>query len=178
MRLIVGLGNPGLKYEKTRHNAGFIFVDQLLAKSSGSWQGKKFDSEWARCLVFGVDCLFLKPQTFMNLSGKAVLQAAKFYKASPEQIIVVHDDIDMPFGKVKIRVGGGHGGHNGIRSLVDELAADGFSRLKLGVGRPEAKFPPVSDWVLSDFTAPEWDILRGSMFDEAQSRISTLVHGK
>jgi PTH1 family peptidyl-tRNA hydrolase len=175
LRLIVGLGNPGTKYYKTRHNAGFLLLDQLLSTLKTDWQGKKFEAEWARVIVADQDCLLLKPQTFMNLSGKAVAQAMRFYKLSPENIIVVHDDIDMPLGKVKIRIGGGHGGHNGIRSIMDELSADSFARLKLGVGRPEGKFPAVSDWVLSDFADSELDLLSGPMFKDSLDRLKSLL---
>lgn len=173
MKLIVGLGNPGQKYEKTRHNAGFLVLDRILARSGGDWQGKKFEAEWARCPLLGEDALFLKPLTFMNLSGRSVRAAATFYKVQVSDVIVLHDDIDVPFGKVKARMGGGHGGHNGIRSMLAELGAENFGRVKLGVGRPEAGVPGpgVVDWVLTEFASAELETIEGPMVDESLQRI-------
>lgn len=173
MKLIVGLGNPGQKYEKTRHNAGFLVLDQILQRCGGSWQGRKFDAEWARCPLLGEDSLFLKPQTFMNLSGRSVAAALRFFKAQVGDVVVLHDDIDVPFGKVKARMGGGHGGHNGIRSLLAELSQDDFGRIKLGVGRPDPAVPGpgVVDWVLTDFSPLELNAIVGPMVDESLQRL-------
>ncbi len=174
MKLIVGLGNPGDKYFKTRHNAGFLILDQILSRIGGSWQGKKFDGEFARGTLSGEDCLLLKPQTFMNLSGRSVTQAQRFFKIVIEDVIVLHDDIDVPFGKVKARTGGGHGGHNGIRSIMAESGAENFARVKLGVGRPQATRPDVSNWVLSDFSVDELIQLENEMVSETLIRLQGL----
>ncbi len=171
MKLVVGLGNPGQKYEKTRHNAGFLVVDQILARAGGAWQGRKFEAEWARCSLLGEDSLFIKPQTYMNLSGRSVAAALRFFKAQVQDVVVLHDDIDVPFGKVKARMGGGHGGHNGIRSLLVELGSDAFGRIKLGVGRPLEGGPGVVDWVLTDFSKVESEHITGLMVDESLQRI-------
>ncbi len=171
MKLLVGLGNPGQKYEKTRHNAGFLVVDQVLSRVGGTWAGKKFEAEWARASVLGQDCLFLKPQTFMNLSGRSVAPALRFFKLETQDVVVLHDDIDVPFGKVKTRMGGGHGGHNGIRSLLAELGTEEFARLKLGVGRPGPNQIGVIDWVLTDFSPQDLADIQGSMVDESLLRL-------
>ena len=179
MKLIVGLGNPGAKYEKTRHNAGFLVLDAMLDRARISWQGRKFDADWARGSLLNEDCLFLKPQTFMNLSGRSVAPALRFYKLQVSDVVVLHDDIDMSFGKVKTRMGGGHGGHNGIRSLLAELGSDQFSRIKLGVGRPAAeRGPQVSDWVLMDFLGSELEAVQTTMVDEAMLRLEGIFQQK
>ncbi len=175
MKLIVGLGNPGDKYSKNRHNAGFLILDQILSRARESWLGRKFDADFARAPVVGADCLLLKPQTFMNLSGRSVMQALRFYKIAMEDVIVLHDDIDVPFGKVKARTGGGHGGHNGIRSIMEESGAENFARIKLGVGRPQSGRPDVSNWVLGDFTVDELIQVENQMVDEALIRLQGLI---
>ena len=174
MKLLVGLGNPGGKYCKTRHNAGFLVLDEILSRAGVGWQGKKFDADYARASVCGVDCLLLKPQTFMNLSGRSVAKAIQFLKVEMTDLVVLHDDIDIAFGRVRARQGGGHGGHNGIRSILAETGADNFGRIKLGVGRPESGRPDVADWVLAEFTAEEILQVEGIMVDEAVLRIKGL----
>ncbi|MCX6128843.1 MAG: aminoacyl-tRNA hydrolase [Proteobacteria bacterium] len=174
MKLIVGLGNPGGKYFKTRHNAGFLVLDQILFKAGGHWQGSKFDSEYARAPVCGIDSVLIKPQTFMNLSGRSVVKALQFFKISSADLVVLHDDIDVPFGKVKARQGGGHGGHNGIRSILTETGAENFGRIKLGVGRPQSDRIDVADWVLAEFANDELLQIEGPMVDEAMLRIKGL----
>ncbi|MEZ4742568.1 MAG: aminoacyl-tRNA hydrolase [Bdellovibrionota bacterium] len=174
MKLFVGLGNPGPKYEVTRHNAGFLVLDLLLEHFGGSWQTKKFGGEFGLATVFGCKSLFLKPMTFMNLSGKSVAQALSFYKLGVEDLIVIHDDIDQASGKVKAKEGGGHGGHNGIRSILSTLGQGGFARIKIGVGRPEEgdnKRIEVSDWVLGKFTDAELLQLQEDVFDDVLLRI-------
>ena len=174
MKLLVGLGNPGPKYETTRHNAGFLVLDQVCDKHNLQWAGQKFSSEFAKGSIEGVSCICLKPQTFMNLSGRAVREATRFFKIAVEDIIVLHDDIDLPAGRVKARRGGGHGGHNGIRSIVSELGSGDFQRIKLGVGRPEGG-PEVSDWVLGGFTDDELAQLAGVMTDEVYVRLKQFL---
>jgi PTH1 family peptidyl-tRNA hydrolase len=140
LKLFVGLGNPGSKYERTLHNAGFWLIDELIQDANGSWESiphDKFEALLGRGSLNGESCVFAKPLTFMNLSGRAVQKIAQFYKVSSADWIVLQDDIDLPFATVKARVGGGHGGHNGIRSILEVTGRQDFSRVKLGVGRPE-----------------------------------------
>ena len=178
MNLIVGLGNPGPQYENTRHNAGFLMVDQLIAHFAGLGQSNKFGGECTKAVVFDTNCLFIKPQTFMNLSGRCVSQALAFYKESPQQLIVIYNDVDLAFGKVKARKGGSHGGHNGVRSILECLGDDGFHRIKLGIGRPDLaseKKQQVSDWVLGKLSEAEFRSLREEMFKEVMLRLRNII---
>ena len=153
MKLIVGLGNPGPKYETTRHNAGFLMVDELVEHFGTGWSGEKFKAGYSKGRALGEDVVFLKPLTFMNLSGQSVAAAMGFFKIAEEELIVLHDDIDVPRGGVKARLGGGHGGHKGIKSIVKETGLKNFHRLKLGVGRPEQRSDgDVVNWVLGKLT--------------------------
>ncbi len=134
--IIVGLGNPGPKYQWTRHNAGFLFLDRLAHLENISISRKSFSGlagEWSHK---GSRLILLKPQTFMNLSGQSVMQALQFYKLPISQLIVVHDELDLPFGAVRFKQGGGHGGHNGLRSIMEKLGKGDFLRLRIGIGRP------------------------------------------
>ena len=176
MKLLVGLGNPGSKYETTRHNVGFLIVDEVASKFGINWSGQKFDGVVARGNVFGQDCLFLKPMTFMNLSGRSVAQAAKFYKIEETDIVVFHDDIDVPVGKVKARSGGGHGGHNGIKSIFAETGLQDFHRIKLGVGRPIGEGEDrVVDWVLGKLSDQELLLLQSLILDEVLVRLRNII---
>lgn len=153
--LIVGLGNPDKKYEKTRHNTGFMAVDEIASSLSVEISKKKFDALTADANIAGQRVLLMKPQTYMNLSGVSVEKAASFYKIPPEHIIVLFDDISLPVGKLRIRRKGSHGGHNGIRSIIDYLQSDGFPRVKIGVGEKPRPEYDLADWVLSTFTKDE-----------------------
>ena len=136
IRLIVGLGNPGPRYADTRHNAGFWFVDRLVAGLGGSFRAEsRFEGEVARVSVGGLACDLLKPLTFMNKSGNAVQKLAGFHKIPPAQILVVHDELDLPVGTARLKMGGGHGGHNGLRDLHRHLGPD-YARLRIGIGHP------------------------------------------
>lgn len=136
VRLIVGLGNPGSKYEQTRHNAGFWFVDALAQRFGGSFrQENKFSAECARITISSCDVWLIKPQTFMNRSGIAVRQISDFYKIKVEETLVVHDEIDLPPGTTRLKFKGGHGGHNGLRDIFAHFGKD-FWRLRIGVGHP------------------------------------------
>ncbi len=133
--IIAGLGNPGPTYQWTRHNAGFLFLDRLAdcentAITRTSFSGLTGESSYA-----GHKLILLKPQTFMNLSGKAVMQALQFYKLPISQLIVVHDELDLPYGAVRLKEGGGHGGHNGLRSIMEQLGRKDFIRLRIGIGK-------------------------------------------
>ena len=146
--LIVGLGNPGTKYEKTRHNMGFLTVD-LLAEQQGVKLNKvKFKSAHNILRFGGEKVLVMKPQTFMNLSGEAVGEAVRFYKIPPERVLVIYDDIALPVGKLRLRPTGSAGGHNGIKSIIAHLGSDQFPRVKIGVGAPAGTEHDVIDWVI------------------------------
>jgi len=148
IQLIVGLGNPGAEYEPTRHNAGFWFVDELVRRCQQDFRSEqRFNSEVARCLLDGSECRLQKPLTFMNRSGQAVGALARFFRVSPEQILVVHDELDLPPGTIKLKTGGGHGGHNGLRDLISHLGSKDFHRLRVGIGHPGHK-DQVVDYVL------------------------------
>jgi PTH1 family peptidyl-tRNA hydrolase len=140
VELIVGLGNPGAEYEDTRHNAGFWFVDTLARQQNVFFKSeKKFHGEVAKFSHAGQDVWLLKPETFMNLSGQAVQALARFYKINVENILVVHDDLDLPPGAARLKQGGGHGGHNGLRDIISKMGGNGFQRLRLGIGHPGDK---------------------------------------
>lgn len=137
IRLIVGLGNPGREYEATRHNAGFWWVDAVAAAKSASFKPeKKFHGEAVRLAANNREVWLLKPETFMNLSGRAVSALAGFYKITPDEILVVHDELDLPPGTVRLKKGGGHGGHNGLKDIIAQLGTPDFWRLRLGIGHP------------------------------------------
>ncbi|MCH9673934.1 MAG: aminoacyl-tRNA hydrolase [Gammaproteobacteria bacterium] len=138
--LIVGLGNPGAEYADTRHNVGFWFVDELARRAGESFRMQsKFSGELADLSIDGARVRLLKPTTYMNLSGQAVVATANFYRISPSQILVAHDEIDLPIGEARLKRGGGHGGHNGLRDIISKLGQNGFARLRLGVGHPGTK---------------------------------------
>ncbi len=156
MFLIVGLGNPGKKYSGNRHNAGFMTADSLRDREGLPDYKEKVSGVWSRGLVFGHEVVLLKPMTFMNLSGDSVQPASAFFKVAPAEIIVVHDELDVPFGEVRLKMGGGHAGHNGLRSLIERLGTPDFARVRVGVGRPPPDFKgDVADFVLQDFDAVE-----------------------
>ena len=149
MKLIVGLGNPGMKYQNNRHNIGFLTVDYLIDKFNSSKISSKFKGD----LYKFKDYLFLKPLTFMNLSGESVKLVKDFYKIDNENIIIIHDDIDLAVGALKFKKGGSNGGHNGLKS-VDKLIGNDYWRIRIGIGRPERK-DQVVNYVLSDFKDDE-----------------------
>lgn len=173
MKLVVGLGNPGNKYERTRHNVGFMMLDEIMERSQLNWEGESFSAECARAEIFGQKCLFIKPQTFMNLSGRSVRQAARFHKIEPQDIVVIQDDLDMAAMKVKTRFGGSHGGNNGIRSIIEELGQDTFHRIKIGIGRPTFKGDEAS-WVLSRFDASEVEVIKSEVYDSVMQRLKNI----
>jgi PTH1 family peptidyl-tRNA hydrolase len=148
VKIVAGLGNKGTKYSKNRHNTGFIAVDNLAE----NWENEsKFDSEISKSENF----IFIKPQTYMNDSGKAVSKVMNFYKISPDDLIVIHDDLDLPFSKVKKQFDAGPAGHNGIISIIEQLGTQKFWRIRVGIGRPQDSRIDPSDYVLSDFTVDE-----------------------
>jgi peptidyl-tRNA hydrolase, PTH1 family len=164
LKLVVGLGNPGSKYARTRHNAGWWFTDALLAQHHGSWRHERqLQLELARVGTGTSELWLAKPQTFMNRSGAPVIALASFYRIEPPEILVVHDEIDLPPGVARFKLGGGHGGHNGVRDVIAHLGPD-FWRLRLGVGHPGAK-DQVLDAVLDRPLADEQQLI-----DEAMQR--------
>jgi PTH1 family peptidyl-tRNA hydrolase len=158
--LVVGLGNPGKKYERTRHNVGFMVVDHLARTHGMADFREKFSGVWTKGDVSvgttRYPVALVKPETFMNLSGDCVQPAAAFLKVEPKAVIVVHDELDLPWREVKLKLGGGHAGHNGLRSLIDRLGTPDFVRVRVGVGRPPPGFKgDVADYVLQGFDSME-----------------------
>lgn len=155
MKIIACLGNPGRKYKKTRHNIGFI-VGEFLSKSfSISINKKDFKSKFGTGKIDGKDVCVILPQTYMNNSGFAVRNIMNYYKSDENDLLVIHDEIELPFGKINLKSGGGHKGHNGLRSIVQEIGTSEFKRLRFGVGRPENDHISVADYVLSNFQKDE-----------------------
>jgi PTH1 family peptidyl-tRNA hydrolase len=155
--LIAGLGNPGADYASTRHNAGAMALAHLADRmgQAGGFK-RKFDGEVAAGTMAGRACVLLCPRTFMNDSGRSVGSAARFYRIAPGDIIVLHDELDLPFGQVRVKLGGGHAGHNGLGSVIASLGTAEFTRVRMGIGRPPAGFTgEVADYVLSSFGASE-----------------------
>jgi len=151
--LVVGLGNPGPGYAGNRHNAGFMVVDRLRTKGAmGRWE-KKFSGQMVKGRIEGVDVVMLQPSTYMNLSGRAVHRAAAFFRTAAAETLVVHDDLDLPFGSVRVKENGGTGGHKGLKSIHESLGTDAYLRVRVGIGRPAAG--SAEDWVLEDFTGDE-----------------------
>ena len=153
--IVVGLGNPGAKYDNTRHNAGFRALEGYCARSGQKIDRMKFKALAGEGMLGGKRVLFLKPQTFMNLSGEAVGEAARFYKLPPERVLVITDDVSLPVGKLRIRKGGSAGGHNGLKSIIQHLGTDQFPRIKVGVGQKPHPDYDMADWVLSKFAGED-----------------------
>jgi peptidyl-tRNA hydrolase, PTH1 family len=172
IRLVVGLGNPGLQYAHNRHNIGFMVLDELARRSSSQFLSKnKAHLSEAR---IGTQKIYLqKPQTYMNLSGEAVLPLVQFYRLEPSQILVVHDDLDLPFGRLRIRLGGSSGGQNGVKDIAARLGTDQFVRLKIGISRPPQGWA-VPNWVLSNF-APEEQPMLGQLINLATQAVQSVA---
>jgi len=155
LKVIVGLGNPGSKYTETRHNAGFWFIEKVAREYSATFRAeKKFHGEVAKVSIEGNDIWLLKPDTFMNRSGLSVKSLLSFYQITFDQLLVAHDEIDLPPGTIKLKTGGGHGGHNGLRDIINQMATKDFHRLRIGVGRPDSK-EQVVDYVLHNASRDE-----------------------
>ncbi|MHA1540757.1 MAG: aminoacyl-tRNA hydrolase [Alphaproteobacteria bacterium] len=154
IKLIVGLGNVGAKYVLTRHNVGFLFIDALASVNNFGNFKAKFKGEFSKGTIDSQSTILLKPHTFMNLSGQSVLPAMQFFKIKPEEILVIHDDIDLKFGEVKTKLGGGDAGHNGLKDITRAIGKN-YNRMRIGIGRPE--FGEVSDFVLQKFSKTELD---------------------
>ncbi len=175
--MLVGLGNPGDKYTFTRHNTGFLSLDYIAQKLSVKPDRVKFKSLCCECMLGTKRTLLLKPQTFMNNSGEAVKEAAHFYKIPPENITVIFDDISLDVGRMRIRAKGSHGGHNGIKSIVEHLSSDAFPRIKVGIGAKPHPEMDLADWVLSKFTDSEQKTLF-ELFDNVYNSAVLIGDGK
>lgn len=154
MILIAGLGNPGTKYAKTRHNLGFRVADLLLERWGFERYDGRFEGDLAKGRAGGTHVVLLKPQTFMNLSGTSVAACARFHKIAADRVWTIHDDLDLPLGRLRIRVGGGAGGHNGVKSVIERLGTPEFARFRMGIGRPASQIP-IEDYVVQPFGAEE-----------------------
>ncbi len=154
MKLILGLGNPGKKYERTRHNLGFLVVDSFAKGKGIALKPRKYDCHIGDWQIDGERALLVKPQTFMNRSGVAVKRLFEFFPVAVEDLVVIHDDLDLPFGRIRIRPRGGAGGHRGILSIIEALGQEGFYRVRVGIGRPPSGVDPI-DFVLAPFSAEE-----------------------
>ena len=189
MWLVVGLGNPGPRYQYNRHNVGFMVVDELASRSHSQGFRDKFGSESTKGNLANKDVFLIKPMEFMNLSGHAVQRHAHFYRVEPENILVIHDEADFDFGRVAVKSKGGHGGHNGLRSIIDQLGSSDFQRIRVGVGRPARNINPnepgeaqpsagpegrVAGYLLSDFSSDQKDGL-GALIESAADAAETLI---
>ena len=175
--LIVGLGNPGKQYERTRHNCGFMAID-LLAKNLGCKIDKgKFQGLYGQIAYHGAKLFLLKPQTFMNLSGRSILQLSAYYNIPPQRIIVLFDDISLEPGRLRIRADGSAGGHNGIKSIIQELGSQDFPRVKIGVGAKAHPDQDLADWVLSGFTNAEEKALSAALEKAGEAALCILENG-
>ncbi len=175
--LVVGLGNPGDQYENTRHNAGFQVIDALADRGNFPVQRLKFHALTNTATVGGQGVLVMKPVTYMNLSGQAVGEAARFYKISPDHVLVISDDVDLPLGKLRIRKGGSAGGHNGLKSIIQHLGTDQFPRLKVGVGSKPHPDYDMADWVLGKLQGEDKKIMDDAAVRAAQAVECLLSQG-
>ena len=175
--LIVFLGNPGPRYEMTRHNAGFMAADAMAKEKNVNINKARFKALTATCDIGGESVLLMKPQTFMNLSGDAVAQAARFYKIPPEHVIVVSDEISLPIGKLRIRTQGSAGGHNGLKDIIAKLGTDAFPRIRIGVGAPPHPDYDMADWVLSSFKNQDAEDMLAAAARAAQAAQCYITQG-
>ncbi|WP_087974087.1 aminoacyl-tRNA hydrolase [Oceanobacillus rekensis] len=173
MKCIVGLGNPGNKYKQTRHNIGFMVIDELLERNHWSLNKSKFKGDYSMEMFEGEKVILLKPQTYMNLSGESIRPLMDYYNVDLEDVLVIYDDLDLSTGKIRLRQKGGHGGHNGVRSTIDQLGTKEFKRIRLGVGRPISPIPVV-DYVLGSFPKEEHEDVIISIKNAADASISWL----
>lgn len=175
--LIVGLGNPGKEYERSRHNCGFRALDILAGKLNAKVDKLKFQGLYTQTTYNGIKLYLLKPQTYMNLSGKSVVQLSAFFKIPPQRIIVLFDDISLPVGKLRIRKSGSAGGHNGLKSLISSLGSDQFPRVKIGVGAKPHPDYDLADWVLSTVSKTEWPDYQSAMEHAADAALCIVKNG-
>ena len=176
MYLLVGLGNPGPQYNGTRHNVGFMLLDYLARETGVVFTESRWKAMTAKTVISGTAVVLLKPETYMNLSGVAVSRAAHFYKIEPGRIIIIHDDLDIELGKVKMVSGGGDGGHKGVRSIIEHLGTSNFPRVKIGIGRPTGHVPP-DKYVLANFASEELAVVNKEIPVVADGIKILLQHG-
>ena len=174
MLLLVGLGNPGAGYSENRHNIGFMAADEIVRRHSFSAWRKKFQAEMAEGTVDGIKVIALKPQTYMNKSGQSVGEAIRFYKIEPENVVVIHDELDLPLGRLRVKQGGGNGGHNGLRDIDAHIGKD-YRRIRIGIGHPGDK-ERVTGHVLSDFAKADRELLN-ALLDEISHEFGLVVKG-
>ena len=177
MKLIVGLGNPGRNYRWTRHNVGFLLVERLAEENGIDISKKGLKSIYGRGKIGEEDVILAKPQTFMNLSGEAVDRLLRFFKIAPQNLVVLHDDLDLPWGKIRIRLRGGHGGHKGIKSIIEALGVDGFVRVKVGIGRPDRTGQDPADYVLEPVRGAEREEFKDTISWAAEAMEVLLTEG-
>lgn len=175
MKIIAGLGNPGLKYANTRHNAGFMAVDALAKRLGLEFSQEKFSSQFAKGKVNGEDVILLKPQTYMNDSGIAIRRCLDFFKASPSDVVILYDDVDIPVGRIRIRQKGSAGGHNGIKSIIHCIFTSEFDRIRIGVGK-DAQIPMIG-WVLGKFPPEQQQPLQEALEMAAQAAEDIIRNG-
>ncbi len=173
MYLVAGLGNPGANYKKTRHNIGFQFLDYLTERHGLCFKESKWNADVVKASLWGQPLLLVKPQTFMNRSGQAVAAIARFYRIASEKVIVIHDELDLQSGRLKIVRDRGPGGHNGIRSIIENLGAKDFTRIRMGIGRPTGPIA-IADYVLSKFSKQEGEQL-DICFTDAERGLMLIV---
>src|SRR5512136_980253 len=176
MKIIIGLGNPGRKYEQTRHNAGFMAVDELARGLRFDLTQEKYHALVGKGRIGSIDTLLVKPQTFMNESGRSVAAVLRYTNAEVADLIVVHDELDLPLGAVRIKTGGGHGGHNGLRSIIEHIGSPEFIRVRVGVGRPPAG-RDAADYVLSPFAVDERKAAAEAVGKAAEAVQAIIVEG-
>lgn len=175
MKLIVGLGNPGKKYEKTRHNTGFMVVDRVADQCQITISQNKFNALIAQTTIGSIPVLLMKPQTYMNLSGEAVIAASKFYKIQPEDILVISDDLDLPIGKIRLRETGSAGGQKGLKNIMDHLHTQQIPRLRVGIGKNP--FIDTVDYVLGKIEKENLDTFNDSLDRAAAASIAFVLYG-
>ena len=174
MKIIIGLGNPGRDYMNTRHNAGFMVLDELAKKCNLEFNTEKFSAYFAKGKVNGEDVVLIKPTTFMNNSGFALRQCLDFYKESMNNVLVVYDDVDLPVGKIRLRQKGSAGGHNGMKSIIECTFTNEFNRIRVGIGR-DSNIPMIK-WVLSKFREEEKDDLQAAVEQASQAAFFSINH--
>lgn len=174
MKLVVGLGNPGVQYARNRHNVGFMLLDRLAAREHAQFSRKRFNAKFCETILEGEHVLLFKPQTYMNLSGNAVGKFASFYHVSMDQILIVYDDLDLPLGRLKLRGGGGAGGHHGMESVIRIFGNDEIPRLRIGIGRPDSHADVAH--VLGDFSSDETRVL-DEVLDRGEQAVRVWLSG-
>ena len=175
--LVVGLGNPGRQYERTRHNAGFLAMEYLSQSLNAPIKRLRHHALTGNAVIGGKSVLLLMPQTFMNLSGESVGEAARFYKVPADHVVVISDDVSLPAGKLRIRKSGSAGGHNGLKNIIQHLGTDGFPRIKVGVGMPAHPDHEMIDWVIGKPQGEEAKVLRATLDRAAEAALCLMEEG-